>query len=86
MRQILLSIGLLATMSAHATIGNDTTAMTAWDCVRYAVSHSHGLRQRELQTDNAEATRLQTIGALLPNIGASVSAQMNFEEVFTSGE
>lgn len=78
MRQILLSIGLLATMSAHATIGNDTTAMTAWDCVRYAVSHSHGLRQRELQADNAEATRLQTIGAFLPNIGASVSAQMNF--------
>ncbi|MBR3513592.1 MAG: TolC family protein [Bacteroidaceae bacterium] len=78
MRQILLSIGLLATMSAHATVGNDTTAMTAWDCVRYAVSHSHGLRQRELQADNAEATRLQTIGALLPNIGASVSAQMNF--------
>ena len=78
MRQILLSIGLLATMSAHATVGNDTTAMTAWDCVRYAVSHSHGLRQRELQADNAEAMRLQTIGALLPNIGASVSAQMNF--------
>lgn len=78
MRQILLSIGLLVTMSAHATVGNDTTAMTAWDCVRYAVSHSHGLRQRELQADNAEAMRLQTIGALLPNIGASVSAQMNF--------
>ena len=78
MRHILLSIGLLATMSAHATVGNDTTAMTAWDCVRYAVSHSHGLRQRELQADNAEAMRLQTIGALLPNIGASVSAQMNF--------
>jgi len=78
MRHFLLSIGLLATMSAHATIGNDTTAMTAWDCVRYAVSHSHGLRQRELQADNAETTRLQTIGALLPNIGASVSAQMNF--------
>ena len=78
MRQILLSIGLLATMSAHATVGNDTTAMTAWDCVRYAVSHSHGLRQRELQADNAETMRLQTIGAFLPNIGASVSAQMNF--------
>ena len=38
----------------------DTLArMTVWDCIRYAVSHSHGLRQRELLLDNAEAIRLQ---------------------------
>ena len=46
--------------------------------MRYAVAHSHGLRQRELQLDNSEATRLQAIGAFLPNVNASTGTQWNF--------
>lgn len=53
-------------------------AMTVWDCMHYAVAHSHGLRQRELQLDNTEASRLQSIGAFLPNLSASASGQWNF--------
>ncbi len=57
----------------------DTLArMTVWDCIRYAISHSHGLRQRELLLDNAEASRLQAAGAFLPSLGASAGTQWNF--------
>ncbi len=57
----------------------DTTAVwTVEDCMRYAVVHSHGLRQRELQLDNSKAWHLQAIGALLPSISASASGQWNF--------
>jgi hypothetical protein len=57
----------------------DTTAVwTVEDCMRYAVAHSHGLRQRELQLDNSKAWHLQAIGALLPSISASASGQWNF--------
>ena len=41
--------------------------MTVWDCIRYAVAHSHGIRQRELQLDNAKATRVQAVGAAVQN-------------------
>ena len=57
----------------------DTLApMSVWDCMRYAVAHSHGLRQRELQLDNSEATRMQAVGAFLPSLGASAGTQWNF--------
>lgn len=46
--------------------------------MRYAVAHNHGLRQRELQLDNSEATRLQAIGAFLPGVSASTGSQWNF--------
>lgn len=46
--------------------------------MRYAVAHSHGLRQRELTLDNAEATRLQAAGAFLPSLSASAGTQWNF--------
>lgn len=52
--------------------------MTVEDCMRYAVTHSHGLRQREFTLDNAEATHVQAIGAFLPSINASTGAQWNF--------
>ena len=52
--------------------------MTVWECMRYAVEHSHGLRQRALQLDNAKATRSQAIGSFLPSVGASISGQLNF--------
>ena len=52
--------------------------MTVWDCMRYAVEHSHGLHQRVLHLDNAEATRIQAVGAFLPSLGASAGTQWNF--------
>ena len=78
MRQHFLTLCLLCTIQASAATEGDTTAMTAWDCIRYAIVHSHDLRQRELQLDNTEANRLQAIGAFLPSLGASASAQLNF--------
>ncbi|MBP3828695.1 MAG: TolC family protein [Bacteroidaceae bacterium] len=57
----------------------DTLApMTVWECIDYAVAHSHGLRQRALQLDNSEATRMQAAGAFLPSLGASAGTQWNF--------
>jgi len=53
-------------------------ALTVEDCMRYAVAHSHGLRQRELTLDNARATRVQAVGAFLPSLGASAGVQWNF--------
>ena len=52
--------------------------MSVWECMRYAVAHSHGLRQRALQLDNSEATRMQAVGAFLPSLGASAGTQWNF--------
>jgi len=52
--------------------------MGVWDCIHYAIAHSHGLRQRELSLDNAEASRLQAAGAFLPSLSASSSVQWNF--------
>ena len=54
------------------------SVMSVWECIRYAVAHSHGIRQRELQLDNAKAARVQAVGAFLPSLGASASAQLNF--------
>jgi len=57
----------------------DTSAyMTVWECIDYAIAHSHSLRQRELQLDNAEASRLQAAGAFLPSLDATTSMRWNF--------
>lgn len=58
--------------------GQTNHTMTVEDCMRYAVTHSHGLRQRELMLDNAKATRLQAAGAFLPSFSASAGVQWNF--------
>lgn len=52
--------------------------MTVEDCMRYAVTHSHGLRQRELTLDNAQASHVQAVGAFLPSLSASTGVQWNF--------
>ena len=53
-------------------------ALSVWDCIHYALAHSHDLRQRELTLDNAEASRLQAVGAFLPSVSASSGVQWNF--------
>lgn len=77
---LLVQLGLSAQTTAQVQAQNDdtTTVWTVEDCMRYAVAHSHGLRQRELQLDNSEATRLQAIGAFLPSVNASIGTQWNF--------
>ena len=52
--------------------------MTVEDCMRYAVTHSHRLRQRELTLDNAQASQVQAVGAFLPSLSASTGIQWNF--------
>ena len=53
-------------------------ALSVWDCIHYALGHSHALRQHELTLDNAEASRLQAVGAFLPSVSASSGGQWNF--------
>ena len=77
---LLVQLGISAQTTAQVQAQSDDTTMvwTVEDCMRYAVAHSHGLRQRELQLDNSEATRLQAIGAFLPSVNASTGTQWNF--------
>ena len=77
---LLVQLGLSAQTTAQVQAQDyDSTAMwTVEDCMRYAVAHNHGLRQRELQLDNSEATRMQAIGAFLPGVSASTGTQWNF--------
>ena len=76
---ILVLTALPLYVRAQTGESTDTLApMSVWDCMRYAVAHSHGLRQRELQLDNSEATRMQAVGAFLPSLGASAGTQWNF--------
>lgn len=72
--RIVLCCGLLLATGSSAL----AQAMGVWDCIHYAIAHSHGLRQRELSLDNAEASRLQAAGAFLPSLSASSSVQWNF--------
>ena len=66
------------TDSAMSVSPQTDKAMSVWECMRYAVAHSHVLRQRALQLDNSEATRMQAVGAFLPSLGASAGTQWNF--------
>ncbi len=76
---ILVLTALPLYVRAQTGESTDTLApMSVWDCMRYAIAHSHGLRQRELQLDNSEATRMQAVGAFLPSLGASAGTQWNF--------
>ncbi len=74
----LLSLSAQPTGDVLAQDHDTTRVWTVADCIRYAVGHSHGLRQRELQLDNSEASRLQATGAFLPSLGASAGTQWNF--------
>ena len=53
-------------------------AMTADDCIAYAVAHNRDVRKATLTLDNYQANRLGAIGQFLPGVSASGSAQYNF--------
>ena len=70
---VLCSVLFLAPVSSSFA-----QSLSVWDCIHYALAHSHDLRQRELTLDNAEASRLQAVGAFLPSVSASSGVQWNF--------
>ena len=47
-------------------------------CMRYAVAHSHGVRQQQLALDDNESDRMRAWGAFLPSVEAGVGGQFNF--------
>lgn len=47
-------------------------------CMRYAVAHSHGVRQQQLALDDNESDRMKAWGAFLPSVEAGVGGQFNF--------
>ena len=65
-------------LQTHDLNPQPSAPMSVSDCMRFAVIHSHGLRQRQLQLDNSQATRMQAIGAFLPSVNASAGTQWNF--------
>ena len=47
-------------------------------CMKYAADHSHSVRQRQFDLDENRTAKTRAIGAFLPEVYGSVSAQMNF--------
>ena len=47
-------------------------------CMKYAADHSHSVRQRQFDLDENRSAKTRAIGAFLPEVYGSVSAQMNF--------
>ena len=46
--------------------------------MKYAADHSHSVRQRQFDLDENRTAKTRAIGAFLPEVYGSVSAQMNF--------
>ncbi|MCQ2202981.1 MAG: TolC family protein [Bacteroidales bacterium] len=67
---------LTAVASVIAVSGQ--TRMSVEECMRYAVEHNHGVRQRELMLDNHKADKLAVLGSFMPSVGINVGAQYNF--------
>jgi outer membrane protein len=61
-----------------ASLAAQDAALTAADCMRYAVEHNHDIRINELTQDSRRAERTAAIGAFLPAISGSIGAQYNF--------
>lgn len=72
------SIFLLMMLMLPASLAAQDTALTAADCMRYAVEHNHDIRINELTQDSRRAERTAAIGAFLPAISGSIGAQYNF--------
>ena len=54
------------------------TAWSVWQCVDYAVEHSHAVRIAAINYDSYKANRQSAIGNFLPSVSANVGAQYNF--------
>ncbi len=51
---------------------------TMQQCMQYAVTHNHTVKQAELELDNRKATKTSAIGRFLPAVDAGIGAQYNF--------
>ena len=75
MNRTFITLALLLTASS---VGAQEMALTADDCMRYAVEHNHDIRISQLTQDTRRAERTGAIGAFLPSVNGSIGAQYNF--------
>ena len=68
----------LALLLTAGSVGAQEVALTADDCMRYAVEHNHDIRISQLTQDTRRAERTGAIGAFLPSVNGSIGAQYNF--------
>ena len=68
----------LALLLTAGSVGAQEMALTADDCMRYAVEHNHDIRISQLSQDTRRAERTGAIGAFLPSVNGSIGAQYNF--------
>lgn len=75
MNRTFITLALLLTAGG---VGAQEMALTADDCMRYAVEHNHDIRISLLSQDTRRAERIGAIGAFLPSVNGSIGAQYNF--------
>ena len=75
MNRTFITLALLLTAGG---VGAQEMALTADDCMRYAVEHNHDIRISQLTQDTRRAERTGAIGAFLPSVNGSIGAQYNF--------
>ena len=75
MNRTFITLALLLTAGGA---GAQEMALTADDCMRYAVEHNHDIRISQLSQDTRRAERTGAIGAFLPSVNGSIGAQYNF--------
>ncbi len=75
MNRTFITLIMLLTASS---VGAQEMALTADDCMRYAVEHNHDIRISQLTQDTRRAERTGAIGAFLPSVNGSIGAQYNF--------
>ena len=75
MNRTFITLALLLTAGGA---GAQEMALTADDCMRYAVEHNHNIRISQLTQDTRRAERTGAIGAFLPSVNGSIGAQYNF--------
>ena len=75
MNRTFITLALLLTAGG---VGAQEMALTADDCMHYAVEHNHDIRISQLSQDTRRAERTGAIGAFLPSVNGSIGAQYNF--------
>lgn len=75
MNRTFITLALLLTAGGA---GAQEMALTADDCMRYAVEHNHDIRISQFSQDTRRAERTGAIGAFLPSVNGSIGAQYNF--------
>ena len=75
MNRTFITLALLLTTGG---VGAQEMALTADDCMRYAVEHNHDIRISQFSQDTRRAERTRAIGAFLPSVNGSIGAQYNF--------